>query len=129
MGIDDGYGTLTGRFLAGAVTAAGLLCFLWGCAVAALSPGSSAVRIDEVPFFPQDEYQCGPASLAGVMNYWKVPVTPDEIAREIFSRTARGTLTIDMALYAERKGLTARQYRGSWDDLRKKGTDGYPLVV
>ena len=133
MGIDDGYGILTvpglRRFLAGASIAAGLLCFLWGCAPGALSPGSSAVRIDKVPFYPQDEYQCGPASLAGVMNYWKVPVTPDEIAREIFSRTARGTLTIDMVFYAERKGLTARQYRGSWNDLRKKVTDGYPLVV
>jgi ABC-type bacteriocin/lantibiotic exporter with double-glycine peptidase domain len=63
------------------------------------------------------------------MNYWKVAVTPGEIAREIFSRAARGTLTIDMVLYAGRKGLTARQYRGSWDDLRKKVADGYPLVV
>jgi ABC-type bacteriocin/lantibiotic exporter with double-glycine peptidase domain len=109
--------------------AAALLCFLWGCTPAVLPSGSSAVRIEEVPFFPQDEYQCGPASLAGVMNYWKVPVTPDEIAREIFSRTARGTLTMDMVRYAEKKGLSALQYRGSWEDLRKKVREGFPLVV
>jgi len=60
--------------------------FLWCCAPAALSTGSSAVRIDEVPFFPRTNTSA-PCVPRRVMNYWGVPVTPDEIAREIFSRT------------------------------------------
>lgn len=74
-------------------------------------------------------YQCGPASLAGVLNYWGVDVSPEEIAAEIYSPTARGTLNIDMILYVEKKGLRANQYRSSPSDLKRKIDSGYPLVV
>lgn len=133
MGTDDGHGKLTvpafRSALAGGLLAAMMLSALWGCATVPPPSGTPGVRIEGVPFFPQDEYQCGPASLAAVMNYWGIAVAPPEISREIFSRTARGTLTIDMVLFAEKKGLTARQYRGNWDDLKKKVADGHPLIV
>ncbi len=85
--------------------------------------------IENVPFYPQTTYQCGPSSLAEVLNYWKVQVTPDEIAREIYSKSARGTLNIDMVLYAQRKGLKANQYEGSMEDIRKNIDSGYPVIV
>ncbi len=47
--------------------------------------------IENVPFYPQETYQCGPASLAGVLNYWRIPEKPDDIAKDIFSENARGT--------------------------------------
>ena len=90
----------------------------------------SGVRsIDNVPFFPQEDYQCGPAALASVLNYWGVAVAPQEVARAIYSESARGTLNIDMVLYAQSRGLEAFQYSGGWDDLRKRIDAGYPLIV
>ena len=85
--------------------------------------------IQDVPFYPQDEYQCGPASLAAVMNYWRISVSQQEIKEEIFSQTARGSLNIDLMLYAQRKGLIARQYSGSLDDLITNINKGIPLIV
>jgi ABC-type bacteriocin/lantibiotic exporter with double-glycine peptidase domain len=85
--------------------------------------------IPDVPFYPQEEYQCGPASLASVLNYWKSASDPEEIAREIFSTSARGTLTIDMMLYAKKKGLDAEQFKGSMEALRHSVDSGYPLLV
>jgi len=85
--------------------------------------------IENVPFYPQEMYQCGPASLAGILNFWGVTVLPKEIAAEIYSRSARGTLNLDMILYAERRDLKATHYEGSFDDLRKKIDAGYPLIV
>ncbi len=85
--------------------------------------------IEKIPFFPQEDYQCGPASLAMVLNYWGAYVTPDDIAREIFSESARGTLTIDMVLYAQGKGLSASQYKGGAEDLKKNIDSGYPVIV
>lgn len=85
--------------------------------------------IEKVPFFAQDNYQCGPSSLAGVLNYWGIKVTPDEISREIFSKTARGTLNIDMLLYAQRKGLNVVQYNGNLKDLKEKIDLGFPIIV
>ena len=85
--------------------------------------------IEKVPFFPQEDYQCGPASLAAVLHHWGVSVVPEEIGKAIYSQSARGTLNIDMVLYAQSRGLEAFRYRGAWDDLRKKIDAGFPLVV
>jgi ABC-type bacteriocin/lantibiotic exporter with double-glycine peptidase domain len=82
-----------------------------------------------VPFYAQETDRCGPASLAGVMNFWNVAASPAEIAAEIYSKSARGTLTLDMVLYPQRKGLGAEQYSGGLDDLRKKIDAGLPLIV
>jgi ABC-type bacteriocin/lantibiotic exporter with double-glycine peptidase domain len=107
-----------------------LISPLTSCITAGDIPESSHTRkIENLPFYQQESYQCGPASLAGVLNYWGVGVTPDEVARKIFSASARGTLTIDMVLYAQQKGLSAEQYKGSMDDLRHNIDSGYPVVV
>ncbi|MBZ0156452.1 MAG: C39 family peptidase [Alphaproteobacteria bacterium] len=107
-----------------------LILFLTvSCAVSSPRRDTSAVRISTVPFYPQEDYQCGPASLAGVLNYWGIKVSPEDIARDIYSRTARGTLGIDMLLYANRTGLHALQYSGGWEDLTGKVREGYPMVV
>ncbi|MGQ9645914.1 MAG: C39 family peptidase [Thermodesulfobacteriota bacterium] len=85
--------------------------------------------IPNVPFYPQEEFRCGPASLAEILNYWNVNISPEEIASEIYSQSARGTLNIDMVLYAEKRGLRAKQYRGSLEDIRDRIDSGYPLIV
>ncbi|RJQ38809.1 MAG: peptidase C39 family protein [Nitrospiraceae bacterium] len=85
--------------------------------------------IANVPFYAQEDYQCGPASLAGVMNYWKIDVTPEDIAKEIYSKSAKGTLNIDMVIYPQKKGLLAEQYSGNIQDLKKNIDSGYPLLV
>jgi len=83
----------------------------------------------EVPFFPQETYQCGPASLAGVLNYWRISVTPEEIAQAIYSPSARGTLDLDLVFYGEKKGLKATQYAGSVEDIKKNIDGQVPLIV
>lgn len=92
--------------------------------------GSKSVRIiQNIPFYPQETYECGPASLAGVLNYWGINISPEEIAAEIYSKSAKGTLNLDMILYAEAKGLKANHYKGSLEDVRSKIDLGYPILV
>ena len=107
-----------------------VVILLHSCATTSEIPEAKNTRIIEnVPFYSQESYQCGPASLASVLNYWGVNVIPDNIAKEIFSESARGTLNIDMILYTQRMGLDATQYRGSIEDLKKNIESGYPLIV
>jgi ABC-type bacteriocin/lantibiotic exporter with double-glycine peptidase domain len=108
-----------------------LISFLiFGCAGISKNRESGTVRIIEnVPFYPQESFQCGPASLAGILNYWGVHISPGEIAAEIYSPGARGTLDLDMVLFAEKKGLKATQYEGSWEDLKRNIQANQPLVV
>ena len=103
---------------------------LFSCAGPSSSLQTNGPRIVEgVPFYPQEEYQCGPASLAGVLNYYGVRVTPGEIAAEIFSRHARGTLDMDLVFYAQKKGLRAEKYAGGLEDLRRSIHSRRPLIV
>lgn len=118
--------------------AAGIALFLTlalvgGCVSLRETAGKGPSKPDRiiagVPFFPQEAFQCGPASLAGVLNYWGVSADPEEIAGEVYSRSARGTLGLDLLVYAQKRGLDAYQYSGGIDDLKGKIDQGYPLVV
>ena len=103
---------------------------LFACAGVSKNRESGTIRIiEDVPFYPQESFQCGPASLAGILNYWGVHISPGEIAAEIYSPKARGTLDLDMVLFAEKKGLKATQYQGSWEDLKRNIQANQPLVV
>ena len=94
-------------------------------------PEGGEVRhyISDVPFFPQSKYQCGPASLASVLNYHGCRVTPGEIAEGIYEKRLKGTLSIDLVLYAQRMGLNAGAYRGNLADLKNHISKDHPLIV
>ncbi len=107
-----------------------LLPVFISCATTPRIPQANTARIIEgVPFYPQEAYQCGPASLAGVLNFYGLNILPAEIAAEIFSKQARGTLDMDMVFYAQKKGLIATQYSGSWEDLQRNVDSNHPLIV
>ena len=107
-----------------------MLFILFSCGAVSKIPRSNNARIIEgIPFYPQEAYQCGPASLAGVLSFYGLKMTPAEISAEIFSREARGTLDMDMIFYAQKKGLDATQYTGSWRDLERNVDSSHPLIV
>lgn len=43
----------------------------------------SAVEHDQSPFFPREEFQCGPAALATTLNSAGKSATPEELARQV----------------------------------------------
>jgi ABC-type bacteriocin/lantibiotic exporter with double-glycine peptidase domain len=105
---------------------------LAGCAGSlptGFSPPVGAARLANVPFFPQLDYQCGPASLAGVLNYYGNKITPQEVAQAIFRENIRGTVTLDMVLYAREQGVSARWFNGSVGEIVEAVNDGSPLIV
>lgn len=106
-----------------------------GCA----RPGLDAVRADiaaghghliaSVPFSPQDEYQCGPAALAMVLQYYGASVTQDEITRELYLPSLRGTLNLDLEFYARRRGFQARAFEGTLAQVKEEIRRDRPLIV
>jgi tetratricopeptide (TPR) repeat protein len=82
-----------------------------------------------VPFIAQQPNYCGPAALAMLANYYGHAVSQDEIAAAIYLPDIRGTLTADLADYAQRFNLWVRQYRGSRADLHQKLAAGLPVIV
>jgi predicted double-glycine peptidase len=113
------------------------LCMLLlsnGCAATEKLSGER-LTVVEVPFFPQETFQCGPAALATVINYWygktgaAKSLTHDTIAREIYSPSARGVLGIDLELYARKQGFQARQIAGTIDELKTSLDKSIPPII
>lgn len=63
------------------------------------------------------------------MNFWVLNLSPGDIAGEIFSPGAKGTLNADMVFYAEKKGLNVKVYASNFSDLEKNFDAGIPLIV
>ncbi len=85
--------------------------------------------IDNVPFFPQSEYMCGPAAMASVVGYWGRHEDMSDVAKSVYLEKLKGTLPIDLLIYARERGFDAAYYRGSLDDLRKKISQKTPLIL
>lgn len=90
---------------------------------------SSFVYVEGVPFYSQTEYQCGPASLAAVLNYWGRAVSPEEIAETIYIPRLKGSLNLDLWRYAMDQGLDARIHRGSLQDLEMELLQNRPVIA
>lgn len=93
------------------------------------TPQGLGIYVPGVPFYPQEAYQCGPASLAAVLNYWGKAVTPDEIAAAIYSPRLKGTLSLDMWQYARAQNLAADMRQGSLEDMRSYLEQHIPVIA
>ena len=49
-----------------------------------------------VPFFPQEDYQCGPAALATLLGASEVQVTPEQLVPRIYVPQRRGSFQVEM---------------------------------
>jgi hypothetical protein len=77
-----------------------------GCASAPQLPaGVPAVELTTVPFFPQTEYQCGPAALATVLAHAGVPVDADDLVSEVYAPGLRGSLQPELLGATRRHGF------------------------
>ncbi len=90
---------------------------------------SGAFVLKGVPFYPQLDYYCGPASLASVINYWGGKVTQEEIGERIFRKDLKGSLSIDLLLYARERGFKTEVMRGSIERLKEEIRKGRPLIA
>ncbi|MEL0028569.1 MAG: hypothetical protein VW625_07920 [Perlucidibaca sp.] len=76
--------------------AAMLLASLAGCmtpqALDLRQQPPAPVELADVPFFLQQDFHCGPATLAMVMTYLGQPVTPDALAPDLYPERLPGEL-------------------------------------
>ena len=55
-----------------------------------------SVYLAKTPFFPQQEFQCGPAALATLLNDSGVPVDAEELVSKVYVPERKGSLQIEM---------------------------------
>ena len=84
--------------------------------------------VAEVPFFPQEKYYCGPAATAMTLAWSGLPVTQEEMARQVYTPGREGTLQPDVVAAMRRNGRLAVPV-DSLRDLLAEIAAGRPVLV
>jgi tetratricopeptide (TPR) repeat protein len=96
------------------------------------SPPASLPRhaeLTEVPYFAQDAFQCGPASLAMSLNSIGIAATPETLKPELYLPDRHGSLQVEMLAATRRQGATAYQLAPELNDMLREIAAGTPVVV
>jgi hypothetical protein len=100
-------------------------------ALLAQPPATYSLRAEHahVPFFPQEDYQCGPAALATVLAAAGVSVTADALVPQVYLPARAGSLQAEMLATARRHGHLAVVLPPKLDAVLAEVTAGRPVVV
>ena len=85
--------------------------------------------LTQVPFFPQKEYQCGPAALATTLVHSQVKVTPDDLVPQVYLPAREGSLQVEMLATARRYGMVSYQLAPRMQDILREVAAGNPVIV
>ena len=88
----------------------------------------SRAAVQGVPLIRQEDFFCGPTSIAMVMQWAGSDVTQQQVAALAFSPGAGGTYLADMTGSARRLGQLAVQI-GTFDQLLSEVAAGHPVIV
>jgi hypothetical protein len=87
------------------------------------------IELSEVPFFPQSEYQCGPAALATVLGAAGAKVTAEELVPQVYLPSRKGSLQVEMLAAARRQGMVSYALAPRFEDMLREIAAGTPVVV
>ena len=97
-------------------------------------PGSAdrlprAVRLAGVPFVAQQDWECGPASLAMILAAAGRPADVNELVAEVWIPARRGALQPEMLAAARRRGMLAAPLAPRLESMLATVGQGLPVVV
>ncbi|MCW9058975.1 MAG: PA2778 family cysteine peptidase [Gammaproteobacteria bacterium] len=87
------------------------------------------VELVDVPFFPQEAYQCGPAALATLLLDQGIPVEPAALVPEVYVPARQGSLQAEMLAAARARGLVAYSLRPELNAILREVAAGRPVLV
>lgn len=90
---------------------------------------SRQLLLQRVPFYPQTEFQCGPAALAGVLGASGVKKTPKALTPEIYLPARRGSLQVELLAATRRAGRIAYPVERTIDALIAEVSAGRPVLI
>jgi tetratricopeptide (TPR) repeat protein len=104
-------------------------CSLWQTGKLSLPPENlKEVFIQGVPFFTQETYQCGPASLAMVLNWTGLELTPNDLTADVYTPDLKGSLQSSLISAARQYGRLAYPIQGL-NELFAELNTGHPVIV
>lgn len=115
---------------------AGVLLLLWlsGCSHTLPREALPAnlpehIELSDTPFFAQQRYQCGPASLAMVLGQRGVAVTPGELVSRVYLPQREGSVAPEMIATARSYGMVVYELPPTMGALLREVAAGNPVLV
>jgi tetratricopeptide (TPR) repeat protein len=113
------------------------LLLLAGCATPQISAleaqwpegVSHQAQLTHVPFIAQEDFECGPASLAMAFQAAGVSVAPAALVDQVYLPGKKGSLQIEMLATTRRNGLLPYVLRPEIADVLREVAAGHPVVV
>jgi tetratricopeptide (TPR) repeat protein len=87
------------------------------------------VELTSTPFFPQAEYQCGPAALATLLVSAGAKTTPDELVPQVYVPERKGSFQVEMLAAARRHGMISYALAPRFENVLREIAAGTPVVV
>ena len=87
------------------------------------------VELTDVPFFPQEDYQCGPAALATVLTHRGIDTNPDQLVGRVYLPERKGSLQVEMVAAARAHDLLVYPLEPRLDALLAEVAAGNPVLV
>jgi tetratricopeptide (TPR) repeat protein len=108
-------------------------CFLIGCAGFRQMPPlpddlPSAYELEAVPFYPQEDYQCGPATLAMALSFSGLALQPEDLVDEVYTPSRKGSLQMAMIGATRRHGRLAYEISGL-ESIFQEIAAGHPVII
>lgn len=94
-----------------------------------LRDADAAVELQQVPFFAQQEFQCGPAALATVLRADDVAITPEQLVPEIYVPGRKGSLQAELLAATRRHGRVPYVLPPSLAPVLTELQAGRPVLV
>ena len=90
---------------------------------------AKAIELTTTPFFPQTQYQCGPASLATVLKASGLNIDAATLVGEVYIPDRKGALQVEMIAAVRRHGRTPYQIDNDLQSIIDQLRHGLPVLV
>ena len=90
---------------------------------------ANAVELTATPFYPQTQYQCGPASLATVLNSTGLDIDQDRLSGDVYLPDRKGALQLEMIAAVRRYGRVPYDPGDDLQSILDQLNHGQPVLV
>jgi tetratricopeptide (TPR) repeat protein len=87
------------------------------------------VELKDTPFFPQEDFQCGPAALATLLNKAGVPVSPAQLTPQVYLPEREGSLQVELLAAARNQARVPYVLAGELEAVLAEVAAGNPVLV
>ena len=87
------------------------------------------IQNKHVPFFPQEDFECGPASLAMVLQTAGIKILPEDLLQQVYLPGRQGSLQVEMLIASRRNGAIGYLLAPDLESILREVSAGNPVLV